>query len=84
MKKRFECDWCNGLYSNEKECLDHESRCCENPETKACETCSSHGTEVAGTGKVWNTCDKGLLKSHKWVENHARNCPQWQDWRKES
>ena len=55
---------------------DHEKTCNNNPETRSCETCDHHCTDMAGTGKIWNTCDAGVLTSHRWIE-HATGCPKW-------
>jgi len=83
MKQRYECDWCRSSYYKRKDCAEHESQCCEDPAMRSCETCEHHDTVMAGTGKVWNTCAAGLLKSPKWKYNHAKNCPKWHDWRYE-
>ena len=65
------------FYGDRAECAEHELRCHHNPANRSCETCEHHGTTVADTGKVWNTCEVGLLTSQKWVENHAASCPKW-------
>jgi hypothetical protein len=78
MRVRYECKWCETDHGDTaEECLQHELECHSNPASRSCETCMHHGTVVADTGKVWNTCAVGLLKSPRWVENHATACPQW-------
>ena len=77
MKHLYQCDYCYGEFHDCKECADHESSCNENPASRSCETCGYHDTVVAGTGKVWNVCEVGLLKSPLLRENHATNCPKW-------
>jgi hypothetical protein len=77
MREIYECKWCYGHYGERTECVEHEPKCHDNPATRSCETCDHHGTVVADTGKVWNTCEVGLLTSPRWVENHATACPQW-------
>jgi len=78
MKQRFVCDWCDMSYDTPEECVEHEAECYDNPATHSCETCAHHDTELAGTGKIWNTCAVGLLTSPRWVENHASLCPKWE------
>jgi len=77
MREIYECKWCYGHFGDRTECVEHEPKCHDNPATRSCETCDHHGTVVANTGKVWNTCEVGLLTSPRWVENHATACPQW-------
>jgi hypothetical protein len=77
MRERYECTWCYGQFGDRAECVEHEPKCHDNPATRSCETCDHHGTVVADTGKVWNTCEAGKLTSPRWVENHATACPQW-------
>jgi hypothetical protein len=77
MKTVYVCDYCGDSLTDSDECRNHEFNCDHNPAMRACVTCQCHGTDVAGTGKVWNTCDKNLLTSNLWIENYAINCPGW-------
>jgi len=80
MKEKFTCDWCYEDFYGRAECGDHERCCYDNPASRSCETCVHHGDVVGDTGKVWNTCDVGLLlESVKWIENHRTQCAQWQN-----
>jgi len=77
MKIRYECGWCEDSYDNPDDCLNHEKECTENPDVRSCDTCSHHGTDVGGSGRIWYTCRAGLLKSDTWIENFAKMCPKW-------
>jgi hypothetical protein len=80
MKTNYVCEWCEEIFSDKGECLIHEKKCFYNPETQSCYTCKHHGDEFANTGKVWFTCDVGLLKSKSWIENFATNCVGWKSY----
>jgi len=83
MKTLYKCDYCEDTFSDPDECKIHEKECHYNLDMKACETCNHHDTELAGTGKLWNTCDKNLLTSNKWIENYAIHCHGWENgWEK--
>lgn len=77
MKTKYECEFCQSDFVDMDVCKEHERLCYHNPSSKSCETCYHHDHVLADTGKVWNTCAVGLLKSPRWIENHATSCPKW-------
>ncbi len=78
MKKLYRCSYCNCDFNMEKECVCHEKECFKNPEVKACNTCKSHYESMAGNGKIWNVCIKGLVPVDCWKNNFMKDCSCWE------
>lgn len=69
----YECEYCHGRFTNEKEkCEAHEKKCADNPATKYCRTCKHNELTFSDRlvtlyecalyphvgGVMWHTCEQ--------------------------
>lgn len=76
MKKRYQCDFCELLFDNKNECVEHELDCPSNPATKSCDTCKSQTKDIGGTNKLYYGCKKNIIETSP--KAYKKNCESWE------